>query len=212
MGERVRWLALIGAVIVCWSRSGTAQANESVRVQRFRGESFVLARYGTGGVASLYVATRVDRSSMLAGASKARQAHGVTSIIGVGTRLRLAPSVSTGMFIALARTPDDYQARLYVLPKVVAGRAALSAIGLLARPADAGRQFSVNPVTAAVRITSWLHAGGAVVAEHIGQKTARTTAGPAAHLRIRSAVMSVEALGASTRAQPDLRLSITAHY
>ena len=211
VGIKVMRTTLAGVGIVCWSGALAAQMNEAPRLPRLHGESFMLARFATGGAASFYVAARVERGTVLAGFTRSAETHAVTPIVGAGTRLRIGAGVSSGMFIAVARTSDHLQGRFYVLPKATAGRTTLSAIGLVTKPTQDGRlQLSVNPATAAVRVASRLQVGVASVAEHIGQRTSHMTAGPAAHLRIMSALVSLEALAASPVARPELRVSVTA--
>ena len=211
LGVKTVCAVMAGVGIVAWSGALAAQMNEAPRLSRIHGESFMLARYATGGAASLYVAARVERGTVLAGFTRSAQTHAVTPIVGVGTRLRFRSGISSGVFAAVARTSNQYQARLYVLPKVASGRTTLSAIGLVAKPIQGGGwQLSVNPATAAVRITSRLQVGIATIAEHIGERSSRMASGPAAHVRVMSTLVSLEALAASPVARPELRVSVTA--
>lgn len=206
-----RRAGIVAAGIFCSSSRIFAQPGELRPAPRVLGESFVLGRYATGGAASLYVAARVGRASILVGLTGNSQRGSPTSIAGIGTRFRFTAGVSGGVFVAAARTRDDVQLRLYTLPKVTVGRVAISAIGLLSQSTtDDARQISINPLMAGYRVARWLQLGGSLVAERIGQRSSRVAVGPAAHVRAMRAVVSVEALASGTAARPALRLSVAA--
>jgi hypothetical protein len=204
--------ALIGLMLAYGRGVVRAQPRESEQVQRTGSGSFALARYTTSGSASLYTAVRVGPTLALGGVVANTRTNSYTTLLGVGARARFAHSVSARVFIAGARTPADFQARLYVLPRATAGRVTMSAIGMFAQPlrSDGAHQISANPLSLGLRITPGLHVGSSLVLDQVQHRPLRSAAGPGVQLRFRGVALSVDALRWRRAGGDELRATVTA--
>src|SRR5678816_2486189 len=167
MKIQIRRAAAAGVVLMSVSTAVPAQSRESVQVPRVRGESFVYAGHSTTGVTSLYGAARMGSGLVLVGMVVNRETNSYTAIAGAGTRVRFGVHASTGLIAAGARTRDDFQARLYVMPRASAGVFRLNALGLVSQPlgSSASRKVSLNPLTLAVRVTPKFQLGASASLE-----------------------------------------------
>ena len=205
--------AVLTVLMLAYGRGvARAQPREGEQAQRTGSGSFALARYTTSGSASLYTAVRVGPALALGGVVANTRTNSYTTLLGVGARARFARNISARVFIAGARTPADFQARLYVLPRATTGRVTMSAIGMFAQPlrSDGAHQISANPLSLGLRVTPAVHVGGSVVFDQVQHRPLRLAAGPGVQLRLRGVAFSVDALRWRRGGGGELRATVTA--
>jgi hypothetical protein len=204
--------AIIGLMFAFSGDVAHAQGREGEQAPRPSSGSFALARYTTAGAASMYMAIRVGPGLALGGVVANTRTNSYTTLLGAGARTRFTRNVSARVFVAAAHTATDFQARLYVLPRVVAGRATMSAIGMFAQPfrSDGAHQISANPLSLGVRVTPSLHVGASFVADQVQHRALRSGAGPSVQVRLPFVALSVDALRWRRGGGDELRATLTA--
>jgi hypothetical protein len=134
--------------------------------QTVTGASFVVLQYKTGSTVSLYAARRVGAGMAVGGLVGRPGSNSRTAVAGLGTRIRFSPGAAAIVILAGATGSDGESLRLYVLPKVTAGRIALTGTTAVYQPlGGAGaRLASLDPLTLSVRVVGRVRAGIAGVA------------------------------------------------
>ena len=204
--------AIIGLTVAFSGDVARAQGCEGEQAPRSSSGSFALARYTTAGAASMYMAIRVGPALALGGVVANTRTNSYTTLLGAGARRRFTRNISTRIFVAAAHTPTDFQARLYVLPRVAAGRVTMSAIGMFAQPfrSDGAHQISANPLSLGVRVIPSLHVGTSFVADQVQHRALRSAAGPSVQVRLPYVALSVDALRWRRGGGDELRATLTA--
>ena len=206
------YAVIAGAAFILLSGVATAQQLAPARIARFRGESFVFARYATTGAGSLIGAARVGRGMIVAGVTGNRHAGPLTPIVGLGTTMHFARGASTGVIVAAAREKEAMRARLYVMPKGSFGAFRVSAISMVSKAvsADRGMQITVNPLTMGLRVAPGVQVGGFTVADRRVRGPFRYGSGPSIHVRFAPIVLSIESLTWTSSMRGELRVTLTA--
>lgn len=183
-------LGMLGAVNV------PLAAQSAQTAPRVRGVSFAYAGYRAGGSLSLYLAQRIGSGMVLTGAVGNPETGYRAFILGGGTHLRLSASAGLTALVAGASTTDGPSARLYLLPKVTAGRFVVSATAAANQPlgGESRRWAAVDPLTAAVRLTSRVSAGPVATIEAAEGHALRAGVGPGVQLRLPGGTLSIEAV------------------
>jgi hypothetical protein len=195
--------------------AGSALAQKPARPDgRFRGESFVFARYGSSGSASLYAAQRFGRAALLAGVSVNTRTDARTFLAGAGTRLICSRNAGLGLFIAAGKAPEGAVAQVYALPRVGLGSFSLSATAALTEPFESrgARRLTVNPLTLAVRLAEPLQVGLATTHDWTRNKPGRHGIGPMTQLRTRFGSVAVERLRFASQRRDETRLSVAGRW
>lgn len=176
---------------------------------RAQGVSFAFTRYAAGGSLSAYLAQRIGPGMVLAGAVGNLHTHRRTAIIGGGTHLALSEGVGLTALLAGAGATDGSTARLYLLPRLTAGRLLVTATGAVYQPLDgrSRRQASINPLTATLHLTRGVRAGFAATVEGSEARPASAGAGPAVQLRLGGGTLSIEAILGALHSSTEVRVS-----
>lgn len=206
------YAAIGGAAFILLSCVATAQQLAPARIARFRGESFVLARYATTGAGSLIAAARVGSGTIVGGVTGNRHAGPLTPIVGLGTTMYYARGASTGVIVAAARETEALQARLYVMPKASFGAFRVSAISMVSKPVsgEAETRITVNPLTMGLRVAPGVQVGGFTVADRRARGPFRYGSGPSIHVRFAPVVLSIDALTWTSSMRGEIRVTLTA--
>ena len=113
---------------------------------RFRGEDFVLARYLESGSASAYGGTRIGSATVMAGMIVNTRTNARTTIVGAGSRIRIARGADVGFIATAAIVPGGGQARLYALPRFVKRPLSFGATAMYAEPIDGDHHDSCRSI------------------------------------------------------------------
>lgn len=212
MKIQIRRATTAGVVLMSVSTVVPAQSRESVQVPRVRGESFVYAGHSTTGVTSLYGAARLGSGLVLAGLVVNRETNSYTAVVGAGTRVSLGGHAAARLIAAGARTREDVQARLYVMPRASVGAFRMNALGLLSQPvgSHASRKVSLNPLTLAVRVSPAFQVGASAILEQVEGRPLKSAAGPSVQIRLPRGVLSIEAYPWHHSMRPELHASVMA--
>jgi hypothetical protein len=146
---------------------------------------FLAARYTAAGSASLYAARRVGHGMVVAGAIANPRTDYRAVVVGGGTDLVLGPGTGVTAVLAAAGATDGASARLYVMPRLAAGRLALTATAAY-QPlgGESLRQAALNPLTMALRVTPALQLGAAATLEMADGRLPPAGLGPSVQLRV----------------------------
>lgn len=198
-------LGMLGAI------GATLAAQSPQTAPRVRGVSFAYAGYTAGGSLSLYLAQRIGPGMVLTGAVGNPETGYRAFILGGGTHVRLSASAGLTALVAGAGTTDGPSARLYLLPKVTAGRLVVSATAAAYQPLGgrSRRRASVDPLTAAVRLTSRVSAGVVATIEAVDGRSPSTGIGPAVHLQLPGGTLSIELVAERPASRVELRGSFS---
>lgn len=179
---------------------------------RIHGEDFVYARYTTTGAAALYAGTRVFRGMFMAGVTGNTRNNARTAIAGAGTRLRVARGAGVSLFVAGARAPDDFQARLYAMPRYTKRPFSIGATAVFTEPlgAQSRRQLVINPATVALRLAPPVQIGLAAVREWTRGRPGRVGFGTMGQVRMPIGTLSCERMAFRESSGPEMRFTFSA--
>ena len=208
----IRHGSIAGVVLMGMSTVVQAQSREPRQAPRVRGESFVYAGYSTTGATSLYGAARVGGGLVLAGMVVNRETNSYTAVVGAGARVSLGAHTSARVIAAGARTREDTQARLYVMPTASVGAFRMSALGLLSQRlgSRASRKVSLNPLTLAVRVSPAFQIGASAILDQVEGRPLDAAAGPSVQIRLPRGALSIEAFTWHQSMRPEFHVSLTA--
>jgi hypothetical protein len=153
---------------------------------RFRGSSFVLARFSTTGTLAAYGASGAGPVAALVGVVHNPRTGARVVMGGLGTRARLSARAHLSMFGALAGGTGGATVRLYVLPAARFGRWVLTGTATAQLPLAATSRWkaSLDPLAFSYRISSGLGVGVATVVRRQATGTVAVGGGPAASWRL----------------------------
>jgi hypothetical protein len=183
-------LALAGPIA---AQSRTARATPCAR-----GVDFLAAR-------------RVGHGMVVAGAIANPRTDYRAVVVGGGTDLVLGPGTGVTAVLAAAGATDGASARLYVMPRLAAGRLALTATAAY-QPlgGESLRQAALNPLTMALRVTPALQLGAAATLEMADGRLPRAGLGPSVQLRVPGGRLAVEVLAVGVRTKSEVRGAFSA--
>lgn len=191
---------------------GAPLGGQAPALPRLQGVDFVAGRYVASGSASLYAGNPAGAGMMVTGVVRNERTEYRAVVVGGGTRLALGRGAGVTAILAGADATDGRSARLYVMPRLAAGRLVVTATATAFQPLGGRsvRQAAVNPLTVAVRITPRLQAGVAAVLEMKDARPAAAGLGPSVGLRVPGGTLTIEAMVVGRRTRPEVRAAFSA--
>ena len=204
--------ALIALALLALAGPGRAQTRPACATPCARGVDFLAARYTAAGSASLYAARRVGHGMVVAGAIANPRTDYRAVVVGGGTHLMLGPGTGITAVFAAAGATDGPSARLYLMPRLAAGRLGLTATATAYQPlgGESLRQAALNPLTMALRVTPALQLGAAATVEMVDGRLPRAGLGPSVQLRLPGGRLAVEVLAVGVRTRSEVRGAFSA--
>ena len=197
------------ALLLALGAALRAQAPAPPRVQ---GVDFLAARHVATGSGAIYAARRVGLGMVVTGIVRNPRTTYRAVVVGAGTRLVLGRSAGVTAIIAGADATDGHTARLYLMPRLAAGRLIVAATATAYHPlgGESVAQAAVNPLTVALRVRPWLQAGVAAALDMKAGRPAVAALGPSVQLRVAGGTLTIEAVAAGVRTRPEVRGAFSA--